>query len=245
MSTQYTVWRFLLVAFLTPTIASARQNCSELFKIVISDLANDQLKWSSENFTNPKNHNPENYRYIIHSTGFSWRPIKQIYEFLRNPTMAPEYILSVSVVDHLRMTEPYGSLVGFILKVPSENIIAAHTQDMSVVNGWKNQLYENGGHVLLDHFGIKTRIDYERLLFKKFGLKEPKVIANPPADAINPHNEVAISKVGANGRPINVIGIFIMQDSPLELIQKYTELAAENSLPIVQLPRRSVPKFYN
>lgn len=130
-----------------------------------------QMYWSPNNFTDPSNHNDQNYRYIIHGlqgnvvkvfrdentvasrfddwvTRYSNTPganyqqggvgvmpsirIKMYQEYLRNPSLLKTDIISCSVIAH-QANGTYTDF-GFILRVPTQNVMLTSARDLAYKN---------------------------------------------------------------------------------------------------------------
>jgi len=90
-----------------------------------------RASWAPEMFTDPKNHNSENYRYILHTIdnfGISYSAHSS-YDFISKTAENPCSSISATLVSSEKR-KTFGTL-GFILSVPAENILFSGPKDLS------------------------------------------------------------------------------------------------------------------
>jgi len=169
--------------------------------------------------TDPLNHDPNNFRYIIHATSKArldrgaWdthaRGLGPEREYENNhlevliADLLSRNSISCSMIDELhRGTYASGATYhGFILDVPEENIIAIDPIDLGVYNLIQDKrLRENS---------LKDEIA------RKNNTPTSQDFMNDSSERKN--NEVLIDGIGPEGRSISITGIFIKNDPILEV----------------------------
>lgn len=202
-------------------------------------VASPQVRasWAPEKFSDPGKHDRNNFRYIVHmvdlmgqhfSAESSYQYISQ--EIANNPCAT----ISVSVIDQNK-NATFGS-VGFILRVPAENVLLAKGMDFGTFNLGQNH--------------DPRYFNYAVNLFAQSAgqLSAPEKIleqTNDKADLYK-YNEVLVQGNVRDG--IAIIGIIIDPSNAdvmrLEatsfdkeehdrLVTGMTEIAHKNNLPVV------------
>lgn len=164
--------------------------------------------------TNPLKHDPNNYRYIVHTTSkgsldsATWltyaRKLGPVREMTGNPweVLIEDFLArnstSCTMVDEIhRATYKWDVMPqGFILDVPEENIIAIRPGDLGINNviqdkQERDRVYQNG---------IKRKCD------------TPSAQAFIETCSHDFYNEVLVDGVGPEGRQIRIAGIFFITD---------------------------------
>ena len=213
------------------------QNAWKFFR-----LQQAKQSWNSSAFTNPKNHNPNKYIYIVHTTTTSKNhSLEDIIRYLNDPAQEPKNIISASVVSSDGNSIPFGSTFGLILSTPTENILAASTHDLTVLNDWEGSRL--GPNIDKEQYfkSLGSRDKYEESLFYKFGLPTPQSIVSGEM-----WNEVAINKVGSDGS-IRVIGLFYCDKGYYRTsehqMEEFRSLSAQFNIPLVPLKFPDKPRF--
>ena len=112
----------IFLLFLTNTYAQ-NNRCEDLFS--------SRILSAVKAFTDPKTHNSNQFRYWVHgiqtsnATGWS---LSDVIKFITSGKSDQNPQFSFSIIDQ-RHSAAFGS-VGFIIKVPEENIIATAPRDM-------------------------------------------------------------------------------------------------------------------
>lgn len=170
--------------------------------------------------TDPQNHNPDNFCYIVHTivnTGdndyiaslrgkseknYRLRTWQSLDGFLARE------LTSCTLIDEVhRGTYSQRSMFhGFILNVPEGNIVAIHPGDMI-------KPMETGSKGAYHH----SREEAEKMIQESIDRKK-----NTPSaqdffnNGINPHyNEIVIDGIGPDGKQISIGGIFLITDPVL------------------------------
>jgi len=184
-------------------------------------------EWS---MTDPKEHDPSNFRYLVHCIPSKrqmtqHRPVSNRHiAFLDQEGFVRQPRISCSLIDHTKV-EPFGN-IGIILDVPVGNIIAASPHDIAV-------------HFFLDNFDF---------YFRAPGLPSPEEfmqlaggIRLPSYNLLTGWNEVAIR--GMQGRSVVKIsgGVIFMPfklDEPDDpMVGMLRSFCDERSLPFLELRR--------
>lgn len=184
--------------------------------------------------TDPQSHNPDNFRYIVHTiinTGDNdylasllGKPEKtyRMRKWMSLADFLSREMISCTLIDEVhRGTYDQRKAVfhGFILNVPEENIVAIAPGDM--VKPWGES--QHGAQ-------IYSRQEREQYVSVKRGLdlKRNTTSAQQFFDnGVNPtYNEVVIDGIGPKGRQISIGGIFLIIDPVLgaPLYELYTRL---------------------
>ena len=183
--------------------------------------------WLPSEFTDPRNHNEKNFRYLVHTidvygNGYS---AQASYDYLMNSIAGnPCSALSVSAINQ-DMRGTFGDM-GFILRVPAENVIFAKSTDMGTVNLTANT----------DPLQFNKYMNF----YFKFG-----ATLTPPGDVIHntnrPPNYTRYNEVLVQGKVesgISITGIVIVSKDTYRnpaLLAGMKQLAAEKHLPVVYI----------
>lgn len=153
-----------------------------------------RLTWDESHFTAPNRHNPKNFTYIIHTVDHELqRSLEETMNYILNRTAAsPCSTISTSVINQ----EKQGAFgeIGFILSVPSENILAAKSGDLySKVLGDNRdpQVFHSSMIELVNRVGQLISLD--------------QLIEESQARV---YNEVLVQ--GRVRKPLSIIGIIAM-----------------------------------
>lgn len=166
--------------------------------------------------TDPKNHDPDNFRYIVHTiintkndyvaslrgepkVDYSTRPWTDLDGFLaRNMT-------SCTLVDELHRGTYVQDQVphGFILEVPEENIVAIDPFDMG--KPWDMQDKKEAEKTLWDGIQRKQNTPSAQAFFDE--------------GVSGWYNEVVVDGIGPQNRNIQISGIFMIVDPVLGIPQ--------------------------
>lgn len=195
-----------------------------------------QESWDPKRFTNPQAHRPDRYAYLVNAVAEYEQDPPYIGALLNDPGSIKYNLLSCSAVNDQR----HGTWApsGLILKVPQENVVAAHHQDL----GTNNSLMGNGdpaplyGH-LRDRMGQYN--PEGRLRDPGEVLMAGQKSGYPPRYR---HNEIVVAgttRTGGQTHEVEIVGVFVFVDeapadpaqtpTPLTL---YEPLRDENGHPI-------------
>lgn len=205
---------FLTVVCFIPTAHAYGKACMAVF---------DTDPWSPQRFTDPVTYKAgQEFRFIAHAVRKlalleAIFPDKGEINLLKHPNLIANIpTLSASVISQNRSTTWSNS--GFILEVPSENILEAKPYDVFTRN-WAN----DGQH--------RSSRPHS---FSPGGLLR----ATSPAA----YNEVVVQGTSSNGSKIRVNGIFIKTDrmnkpvSTAARVRALKAIAKQYHLPIVYIP---------
>lgn len=166
--------------------------------------------------TNPLNHNPDNFRYIVHTTskasldGSAWEtyakklgPKREMHgnawevliaDFLSRSST------SCTIIDEVHRGTYKWDVIpqGFILDVPEENIVALDPTDL----GTMNHIQDRQKRGQLDN--IRRGIELKH--------NTPSAQAFLESCMYDFRNEVLIDGIGPEGRQIRIAGIFLITD---------------------------------
>jgi len=158
-------------------------------------------------FTDPKKHDPQNFRYIVFGMmnthtgrGTSYQTI------LGNPDILRSFMISTSIIDpnHRSTYYPYG----FILDVPTGNFVSARSTDQAFKN--YKSVTQGLAHIDNDMTGEVRRV------------ADAYPVPNAPHDILNGtrgqqgntgYNEVVVLGSAPGGGQIDISGIFKKVDS--------------------------------
>lgn len=205
-------------------------------------LGTDML-WEAT-ITDPNKHNDAQFRYIVHAvppSESSTRTSQNIFmcefasddlkshkkiDLLKNPERINEKkIISTSLIDQEhRETWTNG---GFILKVPSDNILKAAPQDIGTA-------FFKGDDLVTDLYKERD----------SFGLQTPDYIIQGTFPC--KYNEIVLTGTGRSGKQLEISGIFIKVDSRgnpsnLELAKELEGIAHKKNLPIIRITNPFIP----
>lgn len=173
--------------------------------------------WKDFRLSNPLSHNPDDYCYLVHAI----RP----YEY-EDPNNAIEYFLkkpaiSMSLVSN-RLAKTFYR-VGFILSVPSTNIVAARPHDSAcaILNGDTSEReFQDAIKEANDIWGVFS--PDELLLFSQVEISCNEVYA------ITGFKYSTLSKV-------NICGVFMDRSSDEVITNLANGLGAQLSVPLVTI----------
>ncbi len=185
-----------------------------------------QAAWDSAKFTDPQQYEREHFRFIVHGL-FVFSHSHSVEETFRYVTSATDGIekvrISASVINQNERTT--AADVGFILRVPSADIVAASNGDM-------NTGYENDNRRAACYFGLPT---------------PDEIWAKMPESRKNGYDWNEVLLQGTAGNPVSVSGIFIVDrnrddsygswdfDTYKKYVIEIKQLAKKENLPIVHL----------
>jgi hypothetical protein len=218
----------LVLTFIHPSFAKeslARPTAAS--SLVASDLETAQVAWDPARFTDPTQHDPQHFLYIVHATkDYSLLESVKSYIELANGHLytAPDgrvsghKVLSASVISDSK-NKTYAPF-GFILQVPSSLIVVAQWHDTGVYN------YP---------FGSLAAI--EEMLKKRYGLPaSPEEVLKETQN----YNEVDIllPQRAPGYEPVRprVSGIFVRANVDASEKQLFQQFAQQSRLPFVELP---------
>ncbi len=189
--------------------------------------------------TDPKKHSDTDFRYLVHAVvsetdvGHSRQQQFLCQEILRDPTIpynridilatperiAEKGVISTSLIDsEHRETWRAG---GYILRVPTDNILKTHSQDVGTQF----------------HTGEKTR----EALYRE---RDEKGLANPDTilQCTSPHayNEVVVAGTGRTGRKVEIAGVFVKvfpnrEQVDESLARRVRSIAYSRQLPVLEI----------
>lgn len=209
----------LLVISLTSSLAVATESVCQN-PVSTPEIQNS---WSPEHFSNPAQHNPEQFRYIVHMIDTNKHSTLEIFQFVSKTIASnPCAYFSASLIsqNHKRT---FG-LMGFIIKAPAKNILVATGQDFGsdslATNTDPERFHQTVNRYLLEMGSLQSP---ESLLKQSSG-----------------HNEVLIS--GSVNEPFEIVGIMVKL-RPDEFYMRYQakmledlrQLSVEKNLPIIYL----------
>jgi hypothetical protein len=158
-------------------------------------------------FTDPKNHDPNSFRYIVFGMMNVATKRGVTYDkILANPDILKTFMISTSIIDqnHRSTYYPYG----FIFNVPNGNFISANPKDQAFKN--YRSVLQGLAHIDNDLTGEVRRV------------ADNYPVPNAPTDILNAttgkqgnsgYNEVVVLGTAPDGRQIEISGIFKKVDS--------------------------------
>lgn len=179
--------------------------------------------WAPSEFSNPHTHNPQSYRYLVHTIDINGSQFsaESSFQFIENVVGRRECATySASLIDQDKRGT-FGR-IGFILEVPEANILLAKNSDMGSVSLSTNE-------------DPKKFNDTLNWYLKVVGtLPKPEALLKLTSSQV--YNEVLVE--GKVARGIKIIGVFIKsgtENDPTrsKLIKQIANVAATRSLPIV------------
>lgn len=187
--------------------------------------------------TDPKKHDPENFRYIVHTiinTSNDYvaslrgepenKPLTRQYTdlkgFLERPFTSCTLVDEIHRGTYLQNRIPHG----FILEVPEKNIVAINPNDMG--KPWDEQ----------DEQKFQSRHQLDIDLRKR----TPSAQDFLNAGVSEYYNEIVVNGIGPAGRKINISGIFFIVDPFLELpfYELYTRLPSNLGRKVEELRKK-------
>jgi hypothetical protein len=185
-----------------------------------------RVAWAPAHFSNPREHNSQKFRYIIHAIREdSYVRLFENPELLSNLTHLP-----MSVIDEAH--RGLFSKSGFILSVPEQNIIFTSPRDVGS---------PVGAHPLTE--SKLAAIESRR---REFGIRDPSEIL----ENTKGHNEILAWVNLESGGQIAITGIFVRTNTlsdgsktwvvSRERGQEIKRLAHKMNLPIVEI--ESMPR---
>ena len=197
----------------------------------------DKNKPAGWKTTDPKKHNPENFRYIVHTiinrnndyvASLRGKPrneqSRQKYTDLQGFLERP--FTSCTLIDEThRGTYSQAKIPhGFILEVPEENIIAINPNDMG--KPWD----------------VEDKEEFQSRNKKDIDLRKQTPSAQ---DFLNAgvsefYNELVVSGIGPEGRKISITGVFLIVDPFLgiPLYELYTRLPPDIKRKVEELRKK-------
>ena len=180
--------------------------------------------WDESHFTDPKHHDPQKFAYIIHTVDHlqTRRSLEVVMDYILNHTAAgPCSTISTSVITEQKQSA-FGE-IGFILSVPSENILAAKGGDLY------SKVLGNNSDPVIFH---SSMIDLVNRIGPLISLKQ--VVEETP---VGIYNEILVQ--GRKVKPISIIGIIAMHPlngfNNYELYHEAPVLAKKLNLPFIVL----------
>jgi hypothetical protein len=192
--------------------------------------------------TDPRNHDPKNFRYLVH--GFnplskSFQPIAHVYELEANPELdlsgqqgdqtidlveEPERVaervsLSMSLIDQDHI-ETWGH-GGIIVDVPEENILLTGNSDLGTANSNIKRIRERSK--------TEPKLDPDDLLHETSPTSYNEVVAEPRTENGEIVPKGFFIKVFRDGKPLD-----------RELASKLTLQAMRLGLPLVRIAQPSL-----
>lgn len=203
-----------------------KMSCSAIFEKV-----SDNEAWDPKFFTNPEDHDHNNFRYVVHMISRhhlrTKRSAEKIFSYLASTVSRnSNALLSATVIDNTN-NGTFGS-IGFIIRVPKENFVVANPEDIGSIFAANNRSASVAAR-LID--------DYKNLF--KYSLLPPEyVLGNTKT-----YNELII--FGRQIEGIEVTGVLIKEnyrngkkvisDSDENLQIMMRALAEKYGLPIVEI----------
>lgn len=187
----------------------------------------DRMPWDPIFFSNPRQHDPKQFKYIVHGVP----RIEYFEKIISENRLATMTTLSMSVVSQERT--PTFAPFGFIVETPKNNIFAATYRDMTsdhsetnveatVENEFVRFARSNGGKAIAtpDEVIARTRKYYQMI----------------------DHNEIYAVGTNPKGDQLKITGVFYKTDSlgyPLmseEIMSKLRSISRKHDLPLVGIP---------
>lgn len=116
-----------------PFINAVLQDVKKRFEAIVNEHRD---QWASGHFTDPAQHDPAKYQYIINAIAEYDGPGEitpsYITEALNDPGKIQNALLSLSVITNV--ANPTWAASGYVLNVPKENIYSAKASDQGVQN---------------------------------------------------------------------------------------------------------------
>lgn len=172
-------------------------------KAGVSDSTAVRQEWDVSKFSDPRSHNEESFRYIVHMINYTHSPRQTFKYFQSFLGKTPCSWVSASLIDQAH-TGTYGEF-GFILKVPAENILLAATADIG--SSYNSTNTDPGVFYLTLH----------QALSRVGPLKTPSEILTGtdtfkrhPFFQVPWYNEVLVQ--GMRSKPISIVGILVAPD---------------------------------
>lgn len=209
----------------------------------------NQSEWSETKFTDPKNHNSNNFTYLVHDIfGFNiseasktiwYKSIPEEFNIFYSPNRISEVdILSASIITNNQLAT-YGGGFGVILKASSENFLAASSKDMQSSD--LREALPRGSTEVANEINF---------LIEKNGLPPPEQILLGTAK--NNHNEILLLGTSASGQKIEIVGFYVikkglfntlegqdmimgLRGKPEGQMAQLIQLAGSMDLPIIEL----------
>ena len=214
-----------------------RENLNEYFDRSHFSTPEVRASWDTNRFTNPALHSPQNFRYLVHtidaaitdSLGGNPKPIYSVektFDFItKNVAQNACATISTSLINQDKMGT-FG-VVGFIIKVPEDNIIIASSRDIG-----SKSLLINKDHLLFNRIanGYAQRVP--------MATPEQVLLATENGD----WNEVIVQ--GKFRESITITGILINYKNfqqgnllryQIQMVEDLKRLAAKKNLPVVIL----------
>lgn len=210
-----------------------------------SDMYMEANRWT-EAFTDPRRHNPANFRYIVHAIRLGEGPVPgsnvpftPATRLLEQPEILRSWTaISCSVIDERR--KHTFRPCGLILEVPPDNILVTATHDV----GFRN----HAGTIHPENASPARLLEIQGSLLEEIRSKNaqhtstsPERILEGTGDirASRPYNEIVVTGRSLD-RPelvfVKVIGLFLQEAeaTPAQRQQMETAAAAR-TLPLVRL----------
>jgi hypothetical protein len=166
--------------------AVAAPECSAVFGVPgksnhISEIERLQAEWKTSNFSDPKQHNPKSFRYIVHALHGQIPNLMDALNLIEGPWGFTDRLLSASIISDAHTKTFFDH--GFILQIPEKIIVGSAEHDLLSAN---------------DHISGMTTQDRKLNLLRRYGLQTPaQVLQNSTSDF---HNEIVIFLEGFGQR---------------------------------------------
>jgi len=175
----------------------------------------ERTAWGGATFTDPKNHDASNFRYLISAQSESKQIVAHREMTINDPSLIKEAVISATVISHDQVNLWGPS--GFILAVPQSCVGAAYAGDLAAFNAVAE------GHDL-----EKYRETLRVYLRDKGDASNPGVVGMPaPAALKRPamHNEVVV--LGRSyGEVTSVAGIYVLVDEVVDKVKNIKPASA-------------------
>ncbi len=191
-----------------PFVNQVLQDVKQRFEAIVNE---HRESWASGHFTNPAQHDPAQYQYIINAiveyNGPGEAEPNYITEALADPAKIQNALLSLSVITNL--ANPTWGPSGYIVQVPKENIYAAKGTDLGAQN--------------------KVSAQHEAFIYRELvrvfmanGLPMPKEViqgmkrhyANQQYYEQNEITAMGLNRI--NQKAVEVTGIFVITDAGVD-----------------------------
>lgn len=228
-----TVWAFvcLFMALPFPAFGSSCAKIFALRNVMERSSVSIANRWERvAEDTQPTQHDPNKFAYIVHALppndlGSNYNA-NEIINLWKNPQdISKKVLLSTSLISDLKRGT-YRNL-GFILRVPPENIVSTHSRDSGTNNHFESD----------NPAGVAAEITR---LSRSFKIKDPEDLIETSDSRV--FNEVVVTGTSDLGSKIEIAGVFVVVDksgNPLvkrtEDLQSLIDIAKQYALPVVPI----------